>query len=254
VQDIATTVKAPAGGAPILTPSGDAQIIPMRGVRRTIANRLRQSVDMAVHFSVMDEADVSGLDEVRKKLSKASGEKVSYLPFIVSAVCRAVKQFPALNAHVDDEGERIVRYPAVHMGIAADTEQGLSVPVIPDADAMGVLQIGREISGIAAAVRDRSIPRERLMGSTITISNVGSYAGRFATPIINYPEVAILAAGRVHEGVVADKGSIRIAKLLPLSLTCDHRCVDGADAARCLNLIIELLRDDAEGLTMPARG
>lgn len=251
-RDLATTVTPTGPTINVPAPTADSTIIPFRGVRRTIANRLRQSVDTAVHFTVMDEADVTELDAVRSKLSAATGEKLSYLPFVVSALCRAVKQFPALNAHVDDENEQIIRHGVVHMGIAADTEQGLSVPVIPNCDALGIFEISRQIADVARAVRDRTIPRERLMGSTITISNVGSYAGRFATPVINYPEVAILAAGRVHEGVVADKGAIRVAKLLPLSLTCDHRSVDGADAARCLNCVVELLKSPEELLT-PSR-
>lgn len=253
--DLATTVpqQEVVSRPPVLVPAGDSQVIPFRGVRRTIANRLRQSVDNAVHFSVMDEADVTEVDATRKRLSAASGEKISYLPFVASAVCRAMKQFPMLNATVDDEAEQIYRHSFVHLGIATDTEQGLSVPVIPNADALGILEIGRNISEIARMTRDRSIPRERLSGSTFTISNVGSYAGRFATPIINYPEVGILAAGRVREGVVADRGAIRVAKLLPLSLTCDHRSVDGADAARCLAYIMELLQRPDELMT-PARG
>ncbi|MEQ8844074.1 MAG: dihydrolipoamide acetyltransferase family protein [Phycisphaerales bacterium] len=252
--DLATTVPSQevVSSHTRLVPQGDTQIVPVRGLRRTIGQRLRESVDRAVHFSVMDEADVSELDNVRKRLAAASGEKISYLPFVASAVCRALKEFPMLNAHVDDEQEQILRYAYVHMGIATDTEQGLSVPVIPNADALGVLEIGRHVSELARMARDRSIPRERLSGSTFTISNVGSYAGRFATPIINYPEVGILAVGRVHEGVVADRGAIRIAKLIPLSLTCDHRSVDGADAARCLALIIDLLKRPEELLT-PAR-
>ncbi len=253
--DLATTVpqQEVVSRPPVLVPAGDSQVIPFRGVRRTIANRLRQSVDNAVHFSVMDEADVTEVDATRKRLSAASGEKISYLPFVASAVCRAMKRFPMLNATVDDEAEQIYRHSFVHLGIATDTEQGLSVPVIPNADALGILEIGRNISEIARMTRDRSIPRERLSGSTFTISNVGSYAGRFATPIINYPEVGILAVGRVREGVVADRGAIRVAKLLPLSLTCDHRSVDGADAARCLAYIMELLQRPDELMT-PARG
>jgi pyruvate dehydrogenase E2 component (dihydrolipoamide acetyltransferase) len=255
---LATTVaRQPevADRPPVLIPdvAGDSNIIPMRGVRRTIANRLRQSVDRAVHFSVMDDADVSKLDEVRKQLGRASGEKLSYLPFVVSATIRALQKFPALNAYVDDENEQIVRHARVHMGIAADTEQGLTVPVIPFADDMGVLELGRQITDLARMTRDRSIPQDRLKGSTFTISNVGSYAGKYATPIINYPEVGILAAGRVYEGVVADKGAIRVAKLLPMSLTCDHRSVDGAEAARCLAHIVELL-GHPESLLEPARG
>lgn len=257
-SSLATTVPSQtieeAPRPSVLIPSGgDTTVIPMRGVRRTIANRLRQSVDNAVHFSVMDDADVTALDKTRKQLASASGEKLSYLPFVVSAVCRALKEFPALNAHVDDENSQIVRSSKVHMGIATDTEQGLSVPVIPDADARGVLEIGREISALAQMTRDRSVPAERLKGSTFTISNVGSYAGRYATPIINYPEVGILAAGRVRDGVVADQGAIRVAKLMPLSLTCDHRSVDGAEAARCLAYIMEMLQRPEELLT-PVRG
>lgn len=255
VDSIATRVsrEAPPVARPTpIVPAGNAQIIPVRGVRRTIANRLRESVDRAVHFSVMDDADVSALEDVRKRVAAASGEKVSYLPFVAAAVMRALRKFPALNAHVDDANEQILRYAHCHLGIAADTDQGLSVPVIHNADMLGVLEISRHIAEIAAAVRDRSIPADRLKGSTFTISNVGSYAGKYATPIINYPEVAILAAGRVFEGVIADRGAIRIAKMMPLSLTCDHRSVDGAEAARCLAHIIELLQNPEELLT-PAR-
>lgn len=249
----ALAVRVAGGGVPAPAPAAGVQRVPFRGTRRTIAKRLRESVDTAVHFTVMDEAEVSALDAARSQLQKASGEKVSYLPFVVSAVCRALREFPSLNATVNDEAEEILRYGAVHMGIATDTEHGLSVPVIPDADTLGLLEIGRHVTELARMTRERSIPRDRLMGSTFTISNVGSYAGRFATPVINYPEVAILAVGRVRDGVVADNGAIRVGKLLPLSLACDHRVVDGAEGARCLARIIELLKKP-ETLLAPARG
>lgn len=241
--------------SPSLAPGADSARVPFRGVRRTIAGRLRESVDTAVHFTVMDEADVSELDALRKKLGAASGEKVSFLPFVCSAVCRALtERFGVLNATVDDKAEEITQHRAVHLGIATDTESGLMVPVIRDADRMGVLEIGRHIGAIAAAARSRNIPREQLMGSTFTITNVGSYAGRFATPVINYPEVGILAAGRVREGMVVGKGGwFRVGKLLPLSLACDHRVVDGATGALCLARIVELLQEP-EQLMAPARG
>ncbi|MCB9838916.1 MAG: 2-oxo acid dehydrogenase subunit E2 [Phycisphaeraceae bacterium] len=256
----ATATLAPSQPAPTYSPppslpapaAGQTQRIPFRGTRRTIAARLRQSIDTAVHFTVMDEADVSALDALRKQTAAASGESVSFLPFVISAICRAVKHFPALNATVDEAAQEILRHPSVHMGIATDTEHGLNVPVIPDADALGVLEIGRHVAQLAQMARDRSIPRERLMGSTITISNVGSYAGRFATPVINIPEVAILAVGRVREGVVVRNGGLHVGKLMPLSLACDHRVVDGAEAARCLALIVELLQSP-EQLLAPAR-
>ncbi|TVQ60287.1 MAG: 2-oxo acid dehydrogenase subunit E2 [Phycisphaerales bacterium] len=227
--------------------------IPFRGVRRTIANRLRHSMDTAVHFTVMDEADVSALDKVRKTTAASSGEKVSFLPFVIGAVCRALRAFPALNSTVDDDNEEILRHRSIHIGMAADTDHGLTVPVIFDADTMGVLQIARQVDELARMTRDRSIPRDLLMGSTFTVTNVGSYAGRFATPVINYPEVAILGVGRARDGVSVRDGAIRIAKLMPLSLAADHRTVDGAEAAKFLQHVIDLL-EQPETLLAPARG
>lgn len=244
-------------------PAGTETVrIPFRGVRRTIANRLRESVNQAVHFNVMDEADVSALDSLRKKLAAASGEKLSFLPFVASAVCRVLTrpEFRAMNATVDEKpGDpnseaAIVQHRAVHLGIATDTDSGLMVPVIRDCDALGVLEIGRHISHVAEAARSRTASREQLMGSTFTISNVGSHAGRFATPIINYPEAAILAVGRARQAPVVRNGGIFVGNLLPLSLACDHRVVDGATAALALAEIIKLLQDQAESLLTPARG
>ncbi|MBL9032256.1 MAG: 2-oxo acid dehydrogenase subunit E2 [Phycisphaerae bacterium] len=260
----AAAPAAPRPAAPSLPDGADAVRIPFRGVRRTIANRLRESVNQAVHFNVMDEADVSALDSLRRKLAAASGEKVSFLPFVASAVCRVLTspEFRAMNATVDEKPDdnaydaAIVQHRAVHLGIATDTDSGLMVPVIRDCDALGVLEIGREIARLSKAARDRSIPRDSLLGSTFTISNVGSHAGRFATPIINYPEAAILAVGRGRQAPVIRQTSggpaFAIGNLLPLSLACDHRVVDGATAALALARIIELLQDP-EPLLGPAR-
>ncbi|MBX3407993.1 MAG: 2-oxo acid dehydrogenase subunit E2 [Phycisphaeraceae bacterium] len=242
-------------------PAGEASIrVPFRGVRRTIANRLRESVNQAVHFNVMDEADVSMLDGLRKKLAAASGEKISFLPFVAAAVCRVLTdaRFRGMNATVDEKPSdsnyeaAIVQHRAVHLGIAADTENGLMVPVIRDCDALGVLEIGRHIAHVAEAARNRTASREQLMGSTFTISNVGSHAGRFATPIINYPEVGILGVGRARPAPVVRNGGIFVGNLLPLSLACDHRVVDGATAALALAEIIRLLQEP-EVLMGPAR-
>lgn len=256
-----TATERPAG-ITTAAPSGDEITrIPFRGVRRTIANRLRESMNRAVHFTVMDEADVSALDALRRKLASASGEKVSFLPFVASAVCRVLCQqaYRALNATVDEKPEdetyaaSIVQHRSVHLGIATDTENGLMVPVLRDGDRLGVLEIGRAITSAAEGARARTASREQLMGSTFTISNVGSHAGRFATPVINYPEVGILAVGRAKEGVVVSKGTFRVGLLLPLSLACDHRVVDGATAALALAEIVALLARPEE-LLGPARG
>ncbi len=257
-REIAPTFEAAAPApkrAVTPIPAGQETVaIPFRGVRRKIAERLRESVDKAVHFTVMDEADITDLNALRKKLSAASGEKVSPLPFVASAICSVLSrdEFRPLNANVDDANEQIVQHRAVHLGIAADTENGLMVPVIRDCDALGVLEIGREVTRVANAARSRTIAREELMGSTFTLSNVGSHAGRFATPIINYPEVGILAAGRGREGMVVKNGMFRVGMLLPLSLACDHRVVDGATAALALAEIIKLL-ENPEALLAPAR-
>lgn len=259
----ARPAAAPAPRAPVsanLGGSDETTRVPFRGVRRTIANRLRQSVDQAVHFTVMDEADVSELDSLRRKLAAASGEKVSFLPFVASAIARVLSraEFRPLNATVDERPEdpnyeaSVLQHRSVHLGIATDTDSGLMVPVIRDCDRLGVLEISRAVAMVAEMARSRSIPREQLMGSTFTLSNVGSHAGRFATPIINYPEAGILAVGRAREGVVVNKGAMRVGLLLPLSLACDHRVVDGALAALALAEIVKLLQDP-ESLLTPAR-
>jgi len=218
--------------------------VPFRGVRRTIANRLRESVSTAVHFTVVDEADVTALDAYRRELSTRTGQKLTFLPFVCAAVSRALAgRFGALNATVDDAGERIIQHAGVHLGIATDTDSGLMVPVIREAHAMGVPQLATAISSAAAGARDRTAPREALMGSTFTISNVGSHAGRFATPVINYPEVAILAVGKAYDGVVVRNGQAVVAKVMPLSLACDHRVVDGATAALALAEIVRSLQE-----------
>ncbi|MGH7176907.1 MAG: dihydrolipoamide acetyltransferase family protein [Tepidisphaeraceae bacterium] len=262
-QESPLSVKArpePVAPPPSVSPppgAGDLHI-PFRGVRRTIAERLRHSVNHAVHFNVMDEADVSALDELRRRLSAASGEKLSYLPFVCAAVCRVLAgkagaAFNRLNSTVDDEKQEIVQHRAVHLGIATDTDAGLMVPVIRDAEKLGVLEIARRISAQATAARGRSIPASQLSGSTFTISNVGSLAGKFATPIINYPESCILGVGRARDGVVVRKGMIGIGKLLPLSLAADHRVVDGSTAATALAKILELLQSPEELLPATAR-
>lgn len=232
---------ASAGGAP------EARI-PFRGVRRNIATKLRESVNTAVHFTVVDEADVTGLDQLRRDLAAQTGEKISFLPFVCAAVCKALTgRFGAMNARVDDAAQEIVQYAAVHLGIATDTDNGLMVPVIRDADRLDVVGLARGIAYAAGSARDRTATRDSLMGSTFTISNVGSHAGKFATPVINYPEVGILAVGRVYDAVLVRDGQAVIGKSLPLSLACDHRVVDGATAALALAEIVRLLQEP-EGL------
>lgn len=228
----------------IVQPGHAEGYIPFKGIRRTIANRLRESVNSAVHFTVMDEADVTAIDTLRREVTAQTGVKISFLPFVCAAVSRALGgHFGAMNAIVDEPNDQIVQYAAVNLGIATDTGSGLMVPVICNAERMNIVEIAQAISDIAASARDRSIPREQLMGSTFTISNVGSHAGKFATPVINTPEVAILAVGKAYDGVVVRDGQAMVGKVMPLSLACDHRVVDGATAALALAEIVESLQN-----------
>ena len=229
--------------APSISGEGVAEKIPFRGVRRKIAQSLDRSVKTAVHFTVVDEADVTMLDRKRKEYANVLGRKLSFLPFVMTAICQALRQHPSLNANVDDAAEEILLRKVINLGCAVDTDHGLMVPVINNADQLSLVQLADAVKDVATGCRNRTIERERLQGGTFTISNVGSDGGMFATPIINYPEVAILAAGRVHEKVMAKDGAIFAGKAMPLSLSCDHRVVDGAEGARFLNTVVKLMED-----------
>jgi len=258
----ATDVRAAAGetaaptmpsitAVPVTAPpvhvgaDGVAQRIPFRGVRRKIAEALGHSVRTAVHFTVVDEADVTLLETKRLEYSAVLGRKLSILPFVMTAVCRALREHPALNANVDDERGEILIQGVINLGCAVDTEHGLMVPVIPNTDSLNVTQIAEAVDDLAMAARNRTIERERLVGGTFTISNVGSYGGMFATPIINYPEVGILAVGRTKERVLTKDGMFYAGKVLPLSMSCDHRVVDGARGAQFLGSVVRLLENPA---------
>ena len=239
----AASISAPPRDLPPVSADGIRERIPFRGVRRKIAQALDLSVKTAVHFTVVDEVDVTALDRKRKEYAKVLGTRLSMLPFVMTATCRALRSHPAMNANVDDPREEILIKDVVNLGCAVDTEHGLMVPVIPNADRLSLVQLADSVKGVAEGCKNRTIPREQLTGGTFTISNVGSYGGRFATPIINYPEVAILAAGRAFEKVMAKDGMIFAGLALPLSLSCDHRIVDGAEGARFLNTVKNLLEN-----------
>ncbi len=241
----ARAVAAPINLPPV-DKDGVSQRIPFRGVRRKIAEALAKSVQTAVHFTAVDEADVTQLDIKRKEYSRVIGQKLSMLPFVMLAVCKALRAFPALNANVDDANNEILIKGVINIGVAVDTESGLMVPVIRDADRKSALELATAVKTLASKCKDRSITREESMGGTFTISNVGSYGGMFATPIINYPEVAILAAGRARERVLVKDGKFYAGLVLPLSISCDHRVVDGAQAVRFLSEVIRLLENPNE--------
>ncbi len=245
VADANDLMRAPMD-LPSVSGDGVRERIPFRGIRRKIAQALDLSVKTAVHFTVVEEVDVTALNVKRNEYARVLGRKISLLPFLMDAVCKGLRQHPSLNANVDDANEMILIKEVINLGCAVDTEHGLMVPNIERADSRSIVELADHVALIAEGCKNRTIERERLTGGTFTISNVGSYGGRFATPIINYPEVAILAAGRAFEKVMASEGRIFAGTALPLSLSCDHRVVDGAESARFLNTVKSLLETPTE--------
>ena len=222
--------------------------VPMKGVRRSTAKKMVESARIAVHVTHMDEADVTELvafREKQKKIAERRGIHLTYMPFVVKAVVAALKQYPYLNSSVDDEHEEIVLKKYYNIGVAVDTPDGLIVPVVKDADQKDIFAIAQEIETLTEKAQSREVSLSELKGGTFTITNIGFIGGTHATPIINYPETAILATGRMREAPVVRDGQIVIRSMMPLSLSFDHRVIDGALAARFVNMIMKFLQDPA---------
>jgi pyruvate dehydrogenase E2 component (dihydrolipoamide acetyltransferase) len=220
--------------------------IAVKGIRKTIADRMVKSLFTAPHVVSMDEADVTELVKLRekeKKLAEEKGMKLTYLAFIVKAVTVALKQHPYLNASLDSEKNEIILKRYYNIGIAVDTPDGLMVPVIKNADQKSIMELAQETERLAQEARNRKIKLPELKGNTFTITNIGSIGGIFSTPIINPPDVAILGVHRIRDMPVVIDGEIKIRKILPLVLSFDHRVLDGAQAARFMNTLIEHLKD-----------
>lgn len=220
--------------------------IPLRGVRRSIAKAMVKSKYTAPHVSAMDEADVTELWKIREKEKKAAekkGIKLTILPFIIKAVLAGLSEHPYLNASLDDENEEVVLKKYFNIGLATDTPEGLMVPVVKNAKEKSIFELAQELTQLAEKARNRTIDLADLKGGTFTITNYGAVRGIYGTPIINYPEVAILGIGKIQEMPVVRDGKIVVRKILPLSISFDHRVVDGAEAARFLNTVIARLED-----------
>jgi pyruvate dehydrogenase E2 component (dihydrolipoamide acetyltransferase) len=227
---------------------GPSQRIPLRGLRRTIAKNLGLSQKTTVFVTGMEEADITDLWELREKEKKALQDKgihLTFLPFIMKAVIHALAGHPMLNASIDDEREEIILKKYFTLGVAVDTPDGLMVPVIKDAGKKTILDLAEELQELGIKARERKIKLEEMKGSTFTITNYGHFGGTFATPIINYPEVAILGTGKISEKPWVKNGQIVIRKILPLSLTFDHRVTDGVDASQFLTKVVSYLEDPA---------
>jgi len=225
---------------------GSIERVQIKGVRRSIAKNLLASMRTAAFVTGMDDADVSALWQLRekeKRIALAKGIRLTFLPFFMKAVQHALAAYPRINASVDEAGEEVVVKKYFNIGVAVDTPEGLMVPVVKDVDKKTILELAKELQELSIKAKERKIKLEELKGSTFTISNFGSFGGTYATPIINYPDVAILGTGKISDRPWVKDGQIVIRKVLSLSLTFDHRVVDGAEAAQFLNKIIQYLED-----------
>ena len=221
--------------------------VPLRGIRRTIAQGLWQSHLYTVRTLNVDEADLTELVRLRERLkpqAEAQGVKLTYLPFIVKAVVRALKKFPMLNTSLDEERQEIVYKRYYHIGLAVATERGLIVPVVRDADRKSVLELAQEIAELSQKAREGRLAPEEVTGSTFTITNIGSVGATLSFPIINLPDAAILGVHSIRKRPwVMPDGSIQARDIMFLSLSFDHRLVDGAEAAMFTREVIRLLEN-----------
>ena len=239
-----STAMVPARGK---SPLGNLEErIPLRGMRKRIAESMSRSVSTAAHFTYVEEIDMTELVTVRDRAKTRAAErgvKLNYLPFIVKAVVSGLKKWPMLNASLDEATQEIVRKKYYHVGIAAQGPSGLVVTVVRDADHRSIFDISREIDRLADAVRNNTATRDDLTGSTFTISSLGKLGGVLATPIINFPEVAIIGVHKIEERPAVRNGQIVIRHLMNLSISVDHRLADGWDGAMFLQDVKALLED-----------
>ncbi|MDZ5470625.1 dihydrolipoamide acetyltransferase family protein [Bacillus sp. 31A1R] len=218
----------------------------MSGIRKAIAKAMVNSKHTAPHVTLMDEIDVTKLVAHRKKFKEVAankGIKLTFLPYVVKALTSALREYPALNTSIDDAASEIIHKHYFNIGIAADTEKGLLVPVVKDADRKSIFSISNEINELAGKARDGKLAADEMKGASCTITNIGSAGGQWFTPVINHPEVAILGIGRIAEKAIVKDGEIVAAPVLALSLSFDHRIIDGATAQHALNHIKRLLND-----------
>ncbi|MBA3669369.1 MAG: 2-oxo acid dehydrogenase subunit E2 [Sphingomonas sp.] len=215
------------------------ETIKVVGLRRKIAENMQEAKRRIPHFTLVEEYDVTDLEDTRAMMNRDRGSnpKLTVLPFLITAMAKALPEFPMLNATYDDDANVITRVGALNLGMATQTPGGLMVPVIRNAQNMSVWQLASEILRLAEAARSGKASREELSGSSITLSSLGPMGGITSTPVINRPEVAIIAVNKVEEKVVVVGGEIEIRKRMNLSLSCDHRVVDGWDAANFMQAL-----------------
>ena len=254
------TIQAPAAttaSQPLPTFGGRAfesredERVPLKGIRKKIAENMQMAKRVVPHFTLMDEANVTELVKLRaqaKEVGQRYGVKVTYLPFVMKALIATIREFPMFNASIDDDAAQIVYKKNFNIGFAADTPNGLMVPVIKNADQKSILEISAEITDLSTRARDGKLKVEEMKGATITITNIGSVGGTYATPIINHPEVAILGMYKMVKKPIFDDatGKFKTASMMNYTVTADHRLIDGAVAANFLKSLFNKIENPAE--------
>lgn len=240
--------QAAAPAQPFSSNMGEAETRQkMSPMRKAIAKAMVNSKHTAPHVTLFDEVEVSKLWDHRKKfkdVAAAQGTKLTFLPYVVKALAATVRDFPILNASIDDAAQEIVLKNYINIGIATDTDNGLYVPNVKDANTKGMFKIADEINNMAAQAHDGKLAAADMRNGSVTISNIGSVGGGFFTPVINYPEVAILGVGTIAQQAIVDaEGELAVGRVMKLSLSFDHRIVDGATAQKAMNNIKRLLAD-----------
>jgi pyruvate dehydrogenase E2 component (dihydrolipoamide acetyltransferase) len=248
-----TAAGVPIAGVSVAAPPqidfakfGPTEIQPLHRIRKLSAANLHRSWVTIPHVTQHDEADITDLDEFRKEMkpeAEARKVKLTFLPFVLKACTYALKEHPRFNASLDHTGENLILKHYCHVGVAVDTENGLVVPVVRDADRKGIYEIAAELAELSAKARARKLSPGDLSGASFSISSLGGIGGTFFTPIVNHPEVAILGVGKMSWRPLYSDGAFVPRLVLPLSLSYDHRVIDGADAARFTTRLAALLSD-----------
>ncbi len=252
-EDVRSQMKAPidyvvAPPAIQVQPSREDQVVKIVGLRRKIAEKMLESVQRAPHFTYVEEVDVTELVALRtslKGMASEKGVKLTYIPFIMKALVIAFQDFPTVNSVINETDFSMIVRGEVNIGIATDTPQGLYVPVVKNVEQKSILELAAEIRDITSRTREGKVQRSELQGGSFTITSVGNIGGRFATPIINHPEVAILGVNQIHDRPMAVNGEIVARKMMYLSPSFDHRVIDGAVAARFVSAVKAILENPA---------
>lgn len=228
------------------TNAGLEERVDLLGIRKKIAQNMQMAKAIIPHFTLMDEVDVTqlvGLRESLKDYAEKNGTKITYLPFAMKAMIATIKEFPMFNASIDDANSQIVYKKYFNIGFAADTPNGLMVPVIKNADQKSILEISKEIIDLSKRARDGKLKPDEMKGATVTITNIGSVGGMYATPIINHPEVAILGMYKIQDKPIIKDGGLSSIKVMNYTITADHRLIDGAVAANFLKSFFQKIQN-----------